>query len=78
MILIVALLADTVPSEPSPKNTARDTSSRSMSSSGSQVSDEPDTSSRMPIVNRRRGAARPSSSSTAITIAGVSSFDDRP
>ena len=78
MILIVALLADTVPSEPSPKNTARDTSSGSMSSSGSQASDECETSSRMPTVNRRRGASRPSSSNTAATIAGVNSLDDSP
>jgi hypothetical protein len=32
----------------------------------------------MPIVKCRRGAASASSSKTALTIAGVNSFDDRP
>ena len=38
----------------------------------------PDTSSMMPIVNRRRGRSRASSANTPATMPGVSSFDDRP
>ena len=73
------LFAPTVPSEPRPKNTARTVSGGSMSSARSYGRLVPETSSVIPIVNRRLAAARaPSSSSTAATIAGVNSFEDSP
>ena len=75
---MVFLFAPTVPSAPRPKNTARTVSGGSMSSEASYGRLVPDTSSLIPIVNRRLGRSRPSSSSTPATIAGVNSFDDRP
>ena len=72
------LFAPTVPSEPSPKNTARTVSSGSMSSDGSYGRLVPETSSLMPIVNRRRGCSRASSANTPATIPGVNSLDDSP
>jgi hypothetical protein len=71
-------LAETVPSEPSPKKIARRTSSASMSSSVSQGSELPETSSRMPMVKRDLGAGFPSSAKTALAIAGVNSLLERP
>ena len=68
----------TVPSLPMPKKSARDTSSGSMSNVSSYGSDVPDTSSWIPTENRRRGAGVAMSSSTALIIAGVSSFDASP
>ena len=78
MILIEALLLLTVPSEPSPKNTARVTPAGSVSKSSSTGSDRWVTSSVMPSVNRVRGASASSSSKTALTIGGVNSLDDSP
>ena len=39
---------------------------------------EPEMSSSMPTVKRRRGLAAPSSSKTALAMAGVNSLEDRP
>ncbi len=78
MILMLALLADTVPSAPRPKKRARVTSSGSRSKSGSTSRELPDTSSRMPTVKRRRGDGAAMLSNTAFTIAGVNSFDASP
>jgi hypothetical protein len=77
-ILIVFLLAPTVPSEPRPKKTALVVASGVMSSVGSYRMLEPPTSSVMPTVNRRRGCSRSSSSKIPATIPGVNSLDDRP
>ncbi len=78
MILIEFLLAPTVPSEPRPKKTARLTSSGSMSNSGSTASDVCVTSSTMPTVKWFLGFSLASSSSTALSIAGVNSLEERP
>ena len=79
MILIEFLLAPTVPSAPRPKNTARTTSAGSMSKLGSygqrEVGDVVDDADREVAL---RAAACASSSKTALTIAGVNSFDDSP
>ena len=58
------LFAPTVPSEPRPKKTARTVPGGSMSSDGSYGRLMPDTSSVMPMVNRRRGRSRASSANT--------------
>jgi len=80
MILIVALLAETVPSAPSPKNTARVSSvaSSSRSKAGSKGSELCDTSSRMPTVKRVGGLDCARASNTAFTIAGVNSLPAKP
>ncbi len=72
------LFAPTVPSEPRPKKTARTVLGASMSSDASYGRLVPETSSVMPMVNRRRGRSRVSSSNTPATMPGVSSLDDRP
>ena len=72
------LFAPTVPSEPSPKNTARWVSFGSMSSVGSKGRLVWETSSLIPIVKRRLGCSRANSSNTPATIPGVNSFEDRP
>ena len=77
MILIEALFAPTVPSAPSPQNTAC-TARVGTVNERSTSSDRPVTSSRMPTVNVGRGVGVASSSSTALAIAGVNSLDDRP
>ncbi len=90
-IFTAALLALTVPSLPSPKNTAvRAGSSRSRSSASTSActgSERCVTSSTMPTVKpcsarlevaRSASAASPARASTAATIAGVNSFDDSP
>ena len=79
MILIEFLLAPTVPSAPRPKKTARTRSSESMSNSGSTGIEVWVTSSTMPTVKWLRGPSRrTSSSNTALTCAGVKSFEERP
>src|SRR5579875_1288132 len=72
------LFALTVPSEPSPKNTARVAAGSSMSRPSSYGRLSPETSSLIPIVNRGRGAGRASSAKTPAAIPGVNSFDDSP
>ncbi len=72
------LLAPTVPSEPSPKKTARSVSAGSMSSDVAWERLRPETSSLMPTVNLRRGRSLPSSSKTPATMAGVSSLEANP
>ncbi len=72
------LFAPTVPSEPSPKKIARTVSAGSMSRLASNGRLVPETSSSMPIVNRRRGRSSLSSSKMPATIPGVNSFDERP
>ena len=78
MIFTEVLLAPTVPSDPSPKNTAR-------SPSGSSVANAPstgrlvwETSSAIPTVKWLRGRSAASASSTALAIAGVNSLEARP
>ena len=78
MILMLFLLAPTVPSEPRPKNTARNTRSDSVANERSTARLVRETSSVMPTVKWLRGAAADSSSNTALAMAGVNSFDDRP
>src|SRR5439155_1473993 len=78
MILMEFLLAPTVPSAPRPKNTARTTSSASMSSASSKGRDRWVTSSTMPTVKCFFGRGLFNSPKTALTIAGVNSFDDNP
>ena len=72
------LFAPTVPSAPRPKKTARTVSSGSISSDASKGRLVLETSSLMPMVNRRRGRSRASSSNTPATMPGVNSFDDSP
>ncbi len=78
MILIEFLFALTVPSLPSPKNTARTVSGSSVSNVGSTGRLVPVTSSTIPTVKWVFGSSRASSSNTALAIAGVNSFEDRP
>ena len=78
MILIEFLLAETVPSAPSPQKSARTVSSRSVENAGSKSSEVCVTSSRMPTVKWFFGVAFFSSSKTAFAIAGVNSFEARP
>ena len=75
---MVFLLAPTVPSEPSPKNTARTVPGGSMSSAASYGRLVRETSSLMPMVNLLRGRSSASSANTPATIPGVNSFDDSP
>ena len=75
---MVFLLAPTVPSEPRPKKTARTVSGGSMSSARRRSRLVPETSSLMPIVNRRRGRSRAQLGEDAGDHPGVNSFDDRP
>ena len=77
-ILMVFLFAPTVPSEPSPKKTARTVSGGSMSSAGSYGRLVPLTSSVIPMVNRDLGLSPASSASTPATMPGVNSLDDSP
>ncbi len=77
MIFTEFLAAPTVPSEPSPKNTAERWSSGTRKSA-SGVSERWVTSSTMPTVNRGFGSGLASSSKTAFAICGVNSFDDSP
>ena len=78
MMRMAALLLLTVPSEPSPKNTARRTPSGSVVKASSTGSDRWVTSSLMPTVKRRRGAVASSSSKTDLAMAGVNSLEESP
>ncbi len=78
MILIVFLLAPTVPSEPRPQKTARVTSSASVSKLASTSSEVCVTSSVIPTVKWFFGRSSERLSRTALTIAGVNSFDESP
>ncbi len=75
---MVFLFAPTVPSEPSPKNTARTVPSGSMSSDGSKSRLIRPTSSLMPMVNLGFGCSAARSANTPATMAGVNSLDDSP
>jgi hypothetical protein len=72
------LLAPTVPSEPSPKNTARRLWSSSVENEPSTGRLAWDTSSAIPTVKWLRGRSAVSASSTALAIAGVNSLEARP
>ena len=78
MMRMAALLLLTVPSDPRPKNTARVTSSASMSNPSATGSDRWVTSSLMPTVKRRRGAGASSASKTDLAMAGVNSLEESP
>ena len=75
---MVFLFAPTVPSDPSPKNTARTVSGDSMSNVESYGRLVPPTSSVMPTVNRDRGCVAASSANTPATMPGVNSLDPSP
>ena len=79
MILIEFLFAPTVPSAPRPKNTARTDSGRldleRLVDLQRQPGDVVDDADREVALRAR---ARSSSSNTALTIAGVNSFEPRP
>src|SRR3990172_10712611 len=78
MILILALLALTVPSDPRPKNIAWCAVASSAENSGSTSKLWWLTSSLMPTLKCNLGSALPSSAKTAAAIAGVNSFEDSP
>ncbi len=78
MILIELRFALTVPSLPSPKNTARTVPSDSVRKSVSTGKLRCVTSSTIPTVKCVGGSGSIRASKTAFAIAGVNSFDDRP
>ena len=77
MIFTEFFAAPTVPSEPSPKNTA-EMCSLATWKSVSGASDRWVTSSLMPTVNRGLGFGFANSSKTAFASCGVNSLDESP
>ncbi|OQC68230.1 MAG: hypothetical protein BWX47_01918 [candidate division Hyd24-12 bacterium ADurb.Bin004] len=78
MILMEFLFAPTVPSEPSPRNTAWCIPGDSRLNSSLTSRDECVTSSSIPTVKCLMGEGFPASSKTAATMAGVNSLLPRP
>ncbi len=78
MILMVFLLAPTVPSEPKPKNLARINPSGAASKVSVTSKEVLVTSSVMPTVNRVLGLSKVKLSNTALAMDGVNSLEPKP